>query len=113
METMKVMVGGKEMELTHHEMKLISEKYWEHWGKKSMLKFSEKMKDKAADNIADALALHRTPVDEDEVKGAIAHALMIASDSGDWDLLAEVLYESSEMAAACFSIYSIEDSEED
>lgn len=113
METMKVMVGGKEMELTHHEMKHIADKYWEEWGKKSMLKFSEKMKHKASDNIADALAMFRKPESEDEIKHAIAHALLIAADSGDWDLLAEVLYEASEFAAASFSVYSVEDSEDE
>lgn len=113
METMKVMVGGKEMELTHHEMKHIADKYWEHWGKHSMLKFAEKMKHKAADNVADALAMFRKPESEDEIKHAIAHALFIAADSGDWDLLAEVLYEASEFAAASFSVYSIEDPEDD
>jgi hypothetical protein len=113
METMKVMVGGKEMELTHHEMKHIADKYWEEWGKKSMLKFSEKMKNKAAGNIADALAMFRKPESEDEIKHAIAHALFIASDSGDWDLLAEVLYEASEFAAASFSVYSVEEPEDE
>lgn len=113
METIKVMVGGKEMEFSHHEMKHIADKYWEHWGKKSMLDFAEKMKHKAADNIADALAMFHKPGSEDEVKNAIAHALVIAADCGDWDLLAEVLYEASEYAAASFSVYSIEEPEED
>lgn len=107
METMKFMIGGKEMELTAHEMKAISDKYWEHWGKKSMLDYAERMIHKADENIKDALALHHTPKDEDDVKDAIAHALYVASRCGDWDLLAEVLYESSERAAACFSYKNI------
>lgn len=112
MDTMKFMIGGKEMELSHHEMKHIADVYWEHWGKKSMLEFSEHMKHKAVSHIADALAMHHKPEHEDDVKDAIAHALHIAANNGDWDLLAEVLYEASEVAAACFSIYSIEDSED-
>lgn len=113
METIKVMVGGKEMDFSKHEMKHIADKYWEHWGKHSMLDFAKKMKLKAADNIADALAMFHKPESEDEVKNAIAHALFIAFDSGDWDLLAEVLYESSEFAAASYSVYNIEEPEED
>ena len=109
MDSMKFMIGGKEMELTHHEMKEISEKYWEHWGKHSMLEFAEKMKHKATSHIADAVGLHHIPEDEDGIKHAIAHAIYIAAETGDWDLLAEVIYESAEAAAASFSIYNIED----
>ena len=107
METMKFMIGGKEAELTLHEMKTISDKYWEHWGKDSMLAYAEKMIHKANSNIRDALAMHSTIKDEDDVKVAIAHALDISAHCGDWDLLAEVLYESAERAAACFSYKSI------
>lgn len=112
MDTMKVMIGGKEMELTAHEMKAISNKYWEHWGKHSMLDYSEKMIHKANNNIKDALAMSIAPKDEDDVKCAIAHALSIAAHCGDWDLLAEVIYESAERAAACFSYKSIKEDEE-
>lgn len=112
METMKFMIGGKETELTAHEMQRIADTYWEHWGKKKMLTFAEKMKHKATNNIADALAMHHKPEDEDDIKDAMARAIYLAVTSGDWDLLAEVFYEASEAAAACFSIYNIEDSED-
>ena len=112
MHTMKFMIGGKETELTTHEMKEISNKYWEHWGKNSMLDYSEKMIHKADNNIKDALAMGIAPKDEDDVKWAIAHALSIADHCGDWELLAEVIYESAERAAACFSYKSIKADEE-
>ena len=112
MEHMKFMIGGKETELSAHEMKHIADTYWEHWGKKKMLTFSEKMKHKAIDHIADALAMHHKPEDEEGIKDAMSRAIYIAVTTGDWDLLAEVFYEASEAAAASFSIYSIEDSED-
>jgi hypothetical protein len=109
---MKFMIGGKEMELTLHEMKHISNTYWEHWGKKSMLDYSEKMINKADTNIKDALDMYTVPKDEDEVKEAIAVAFSMALRHHDWNLLAEVLYEASERAAACFSYKSIKEDEE-
>jgi hypothetical protein len=109
---MKFMIGGKEVELNLHEMKHISNTYWEHWGKKSMLAYSERMIHKANENIKHALGMHYAPKDEDEVKDAIAEAFEVAMSEGDWDTLAEVLYESSERAAACFSYKSIKEDEE-
>lgn len=112
MDTMKFMIGGKEVELSHHEMKHVADTYWEHWGKKSMLDYSERMIHKAQENIKDALNMHIAPHDEDSTKRAIAVAMCIAIDSGDFDLAAEVLYEAAERAAACFSYKSIKEDEE-
>lgn len=103
MDTMKFMIGGKEVELTHHEMKHVADVYWEHWGKHSMVAYSEKMIHKSQDEIKDALGLHIAPHDEDATKRAIATAICIGMDSGDYDLVAEVVYEAAERAAACFS----------
>lgn len=109
MESAKVMVGGKDMELTHHEMKEIADKYWEHWGKHSMLDYAKKMMHKANENIAEALGVPGVPEDEDDVKEMISEAISSAMLTGDFDMLAEVLYESSERAAACFAYKNIVD----
>lgn len=108
MDTMKFMIGGKETEVSHKEMKHIADTYWEHTGKHSMLEYSKKMIRKAEDNIADALSMSEIPKDEKSVKDAMSYALSLAFMTGDFDMLAEVLYEASERAAACFSYKSIE-----
>lgn len=107
MDTMKFMIGGKETELTHKEMKHIADTYWEHSGKDTMLDYSKKMIHKANANIADALGMSELPKDEDTVKDALAHAISMAFMAGDFTMLAEVIYESAERAAACFSYKSI------
>jgi hypothetical protein len=107
MESMKFMIGGKEMELNHHEMKHIADVYWEHAGKHDMLDYSKHMIHKAETNIAEALGMSEMPKDEDSVKDAIAYATSMAFMTGDFDMFAEVVYESAERAAACFSYKSI------
>ena len=109
MDTMKFMLGGKEVELTHKEMKHIADTYWEHSGKHTMLAYSKKMIHKADTNIARALDMDELPEDEDAVKDALAYALSMAFMSGDFAMLSEVIYESAERAAACFSYKSIEE----
>lgn len=53
---------------------------------------------KAKENIQQAVNSVHKPESEEDVKSAIARALEIAFDCGDYDLAAEVIYESCEFA---------------
>lgn len=104
METLKVMIGGKEMELTAHEAKHIADMWWEKYGKSGMEKFFEHYRKKAAENIGKAIG-RMPPESEHDVK----IALSIAAFSQDPDLIAEVTFEAMEWQSAYAGLKSIED----
>lgn len=98
----KFMIGGKEMELTEHEMKHISNVWWEKFGKSGMEKFFEHYQKKAAENIGAAVG-RKAPETEREVKVCIA----CAAFSCDPDLIAEVMFEAMEWQTAYAGLESI------
>ena len=104
METMKVMIGGKEMELTEHEAKHIADTWWEKHGKSGMEKFFTHYQKKAAENIGKAIG-RMPPESERDVKTALA----VAAFSCDPDLIAEVTFEAMEWQYAYAGLESIED----
>lgn len=97
-------IGGKQIPLTRHEMKMVADTWWEEYGKHSMEHYFTEMKAKAARHIAEAVDCKHEPVDEAEVKNALAHALA----GGDADVIAEVIHESAEWVNANSGIRSIE-----
>lgn len=101
---MKVMIGGKEMELNAHEAKHIADMWWEKYGKSGMEKFFEHYQKKAAENIGAAVG-RKAPETEREVKVCIA----CAAFSCDPDLIAEVTFEAMEWQSAYAGLKSIED----
>jgi hypothetical protein len=59
---------------------------------------------RAKDNIQMAVNSIHKPECEEDVKCAIARALEIAFDCGDFDLAAEVIYESTEFAIGHYEL---------
>ena len=99
------MIGGKQTALTEHEMKEISNAWWEHYGKSGMAKFFEHYRDKAAENIRKALGHCRVPTCEKDVKAAIAQAV----STNDPCLIAEVIHEAAEWESAYFGLNSVKE----
>ena len=98
-------ISGQDLHLTVEEMKMISDVWWEKYGKSEMEEFFEHYRDKAAENIRKALGFSKEPESEKEVKAAIAHALFCR----DPELAAEVIFEAAEWESAYFGLKSIED----
>jgi NhaP-type Na+/H+ and K+/H+ antiporter len=102
-------VEGQMVHLADEEVKRISTLYWERSGKKSMKDFFTHYQHKASENIRKALGRMAGPHSEEEVKGAIAMALM----HGDCELAGDVLFESMEWQMAYATLKSIEDGDND
>jgi hypothetical protein len=96
-------ISDKPVVLTEHEMKEISNMWWEHYGKSGMQTFFENYQLKAAENIRKALGHCNVPVCEKDVKAAIAQAVT----SGDPCLIAEVMFESMEWCNTYIGLQSI------
>ena len=97
-------IGGRPISLTHTEMEMVADYWWEHHGKKSMENFFKSYQHKAAENIKKAIGYHTAPNNEPEIKLAIAHAL----EDGDSDLIAEVMFEAMEWQTAHSNLKSID-----
>ena len=97
-------INNSEVALTPGEMKMIADIWWEHYGKSRMEEFFEKYRDRAGNNIAEALGCSHAPENEKEVKGAIAMALA----SNNPDLAAEVIFEAMEWESAYSGLKGIE-----
>lgn len=97
------MIGGKQTALTEHEMKEISNAWWNKTGKSSMISYFEAMEIKAAENIRKALGHCRVPMCEKDVKAAIAQAV----STNDPCLIAEVIHEAAEWESAYFGLNSV------
>lgn len=96
-------LAGQDLHLTVDEMKMVSNAWWEKYGKSKMEEFFEHYRDKAAGNIQKALGFRHEPQNEKEVKAAIAHALFCR----DPELAAEVIFEAAEWESAYFGLESI------
>jgi NhaP-type Na+/H+ and K+/H+ antiporter len=102
-------VEGQTVHLSDEEVKRISTLYWERSGKKSMKDFFTHYQHDASEDIRKALGMMVGPHSEEEVKGAIAMALM----HGDCELVGDVLFESMEWQMAYATLKSIEDGDND
>lgn len=102
-------VEGQTVHLSDEEVKRIANLHWERSGKKSMKDFFTHYQHKASENIRKALGMMAGPQSEEEVKGAIALALI----HGDSELAGDVLFEAMEWQMAYATLKSIEDSSDD
>lgn len=102
-------VEGQTVHLSDEEVKRISNLHWERSGKKSMKDFFVHYQHDASEDIRKALGMMAGPHSEEEVKGAIAMALM----HGDCELAGDVLFESMEWQMAYATLKSIEDGDND
>lgn len=98
-------INGTMVALSVEEMKVIADAWWENYGKSRMEEFFEEYRDRAGNNIAEALGCSHAPESEKQVKGAIAMALA----SNNPDLAAEVIFEAMEWQTAYAGLKSILD----
>ena len=97
-------VDGQVVHLAEDEVKRLADLYWEHSGKHKMKAFFTSYQHTAADNIRKALGYQTHPDTEEKVKAAIAAAW----ESGNPDLIAEVVYEAMEWQTAYANLKSID-----
>lgn len=102
-------VEGQTVHLSDEEVKRISTLYWERSGKKSMTAFFSHYQHEASENIRKLLGMMAGPQSEEEVKGAIALALI----HGDSELVGDVLFEAMEWQMAYATLKSIEGGDND
>lgn len=97
------MIGGKQIALTEHEMKIIADAWWEKTGKHTMEGYFDHVMNTASENIRSALGHCTAPDCEKDIKGAIAQAV----SCGDPGLIAEVIHEAAEWECGYFGMHSI------
>lgn len=97
-------VDGQVVHLAEDEVKRLADHYWEHSGKHKMKDFFTRYQHTAADNIRKVFGFQTHPDTEEKVKAAIAAAW----ETGNPDVIAEVVYEAMEWQTAYANLKSID-----
>ena len=94
-------ISGTSVEISHEEAQRIAREIMPKSADHA--DFIAAYHDRAAHNLKCALDMDVAPRSEEQVKSAIAAAFCHCARTGDWELLAEVLYESMEFESSHFA----------